>query len=405
MKSHPFAGCRATALLLSLWFVHHSVQAASLRIAAGDFDREQTVVEVRLPEAIRMSGRLVGEGVSLPLQVEADGRGWFILPKLARGATLELQVQAPAPQTLQALPLEAHRSGPAVEFTQRGRAVFRFQAEPGEPPRPDINPLFRRGGYLHPVFSPSGRQVTDDFPPNHIHHHGIWSPWTKTEFEGREPDFWNMGQGKGRVEFVALEATWSGPVHAGFRSRQRMVDMVAKPEKVALNEAWEVRLFDVGGGPKPYSLFELTLTHTCATESPFKLPKYHYGGLGFRGNWAWNGADATSWLTSHGETDRVKGNATRADWCWIGGRVDGQTAGIAIMGHPGNFRSPQPMRLHPTEPFFCFVPSGVDDWAIEPGQPYQARYRFVVADGEADRALIDRLWRDYAHPPKVEVLP
>ena len=37
----------------------------------------------------------------------------------------------------------------------------------------------------------------------------------------------------------------------------------------------------------------------------------------------------------------------------MSGTIDGQEVGITILGHPDNFRAPQPMRLHPTEPFFC----------------------------------------------------
>jgi hypothetical protein len=61
------------------------------------------------------------------------------------------------------------------------------------------------------------------------------------------------------------------------------------------------------------------------------------------------------------------------------------------------------MRLHPSEPFFCFAPSQVDDWKIEPGQPYVSRYRFVVSDGPPDKEVIDRMWNAYAHPPKALV--
>ena len=78
-------------------------------------------------------------------------------------------------------------------------------------------------------------------------------------------------------------------------------------------------------------------------------------------------------------------------------------AGVAILCHPDNFRFPQPMRLHPDEPFFCYAPSQLGDWAIEPGKPYVARYRFVVSEGPADKAEIERLWNDYANPPKVTV--
>ncbi len=63
--------------------------------------------------------------------------------------------------------------------------MLEYQAEPGEFPRKDIKPIFRRGGYLHPIYSLSGKAITDDFPPNHIHHHGVWFSWSNAEFEGR----------------------------------------------------------------------------------------------------------------------------------------------------------------------------------------------------------------------------
>jgi hypothetical protein len=134
-----------------------------------------------------------------------------------------------------------------------------------------------------------------------------------------------------------------------------------------------------------------------------KLPLYHYGGLGLRGNRAWNGTNACLFLTSEGVTDRVAGNETRGRWCWVGGDVDGTRTGIAILCHPDNFRAPQPMRLHPSEPFFCFAPSQLGDWEIKPGEPYVARYRFVTADGPPDATRLNHQWDDYAHPPKVEV--
>jgi hypothetical protein len=110
----------------------------------------------------------------------------------------------------------------------------------------------------------------------------------------------------------------------------------------------------------------------------------------------------TRFLTSEGKT-RENGNETRAKWCYVGGDVDGKPAGIAILCHPDNFRFPQPVRIHPDEPFFCFAPSQLGDWKIEPGKPYGAKYRFVVTDGEPDAKEIERLWRDYAEPVKVTV--
>ena len=137
-------------------------------------------------------------------------------------------------------------------------------------------------------------------------------------------------------------------------------------------------------------------SQTCATDAPLKLPTYHYGGFGFRGNGEWNGADKLRFLTASGLTDREKVNTSREKWVWLGGKLDGELCGVTILGHPENFRFPQPVRAHPTEPFFCFAPQQAGDMEIVPGQTYISRYRLVVADGEPDAAAAEAWWRRYA---------
>ena len=379
--------------------------AVEITVAAGNHDRRNAIVLFDLPAAAREVNHLqTADGLRIPLQVDGRGRATFILESLAKNSTRSYQlIKAEKLADGQRGEVKAERMGTVLKLTVDNRPALHYQAEQSELPRADLKPVFRRGGYLHPVYSPSGLMVTDDYPSNHKHHHGIWFPWTKTVFEGREPDFWNMGDGKGTVEFVVLDRFWSGPVHGGFRARHRFTDLTAPEPKAVLNEVWEVRLYRLAEGEIPFRLFELTSTQQCAGATPLKLPQYHYGGLGVRGHWDWNGPENTTFLTAEGETDRVKGNSTRGRWCHMGGKTDGKLTGITILGHPDNFRAPQPMRLHPSEPFFCFAPSQLGDWEIAPGQLYVSRYRFAVFDGPADRELIERLWSDYAYPPKVTI--
>jgi len=73
------------------------------------------------------------------------------------------------------------------------------------------------------------------------------------------------------------------------------------------------------------------------------------------------------------------------------------------MGHPGNFRFPQPVRIHPDAPFFNYAPTQLGTMQIEPGSPYIVRYRYVTYDGEPNPDELNRLWNDYAYPPGVTV--
>jgi hypothetical protein len=124
--------------------------------------------------------------------------------------------------------------------------------------------------------------------------------------------------------------------------------------------------------------------------------------MALRGHHDWRDKSKVSFLTSEGKT-REDGDATRARWCHIGGPVDGQLVGIAVLDHPGNFRAPTPLRIHPSDPYFNYAPSQLGKFEMKPGEKYTVRYRYIVADGRPDRLELDRLWNDYAHPPKVKV--
>lgn len=374
-------------------------------VAAADVDRAAVVVAFSLPADARDLRVARAGDQALPVQVDADGTARFVIPSLKAGESRTFSLETSSAKAADGVVAKADPQ--RVRVTVNGTPLFDYQMDRNAVPRADIKPEFKRAGYIHPVYSPSRKMVTDDYPSNHVHHHGIWTPWTKTKFQGRSPDFWNMGAKTGAEDFVALDRTWSGPVHGGFAARMHMVDLSAPEPVVALHEIWQVTAYHVPGEPA-LRVFDLELTQTCATRDPLELPKYHYGGFGFRGAAAWNGpGEAALFLTSEGIADRVKGNDTRGRWCWLGGRIDGAITGTAILGHPGNVRAPQPMRLHPNMPYMSFVPQALGDFAIEPGKPYVARFRFVVADGAPDRARIDALWHGYGVPAvaKVQAAP
>lgn len=386
------------AFALSLVPAAHGQESAGYHVSvtAGNGDRHGAPVTFLLPEPLPESawGLVSEDGRQFPVQVDREGVASFVLDFLEKGQVAELRLEersgAVGPET------GVRHTGGRVHLSAAGRQVLQYHAEKNAMPRPDIDPLYHRSGYLHPVVTPGGHVVTDDYPPNHIHHHGIWAAWTNTRFQGRSPDFWNMGRGTGRVEAAELEATWKGPVHAGLQARHHYVDMTSGEDTAALAERFEVRLYNTG--ELPYYLFDLVLEQRAATDSALALPTHLYGGVGFRGRREWDGAEHTRFLTSEG-LDRSNGHATRARWCYIGGLVDGKPAGLAFLGHPENREAPQPMRIHPTEPFFNFAPSQASAFAIEPGEVHVLRYRVVVHDGEPDPELLDRLWYDYAHPP------
>ncbi|MEX2640736.1 MAG: PmoA family protein [Balneolales bacterium] len=377
-------------------------QEYSVTVTAGAFDRDGTIVSFRFPDRVDdgIYAMESGSGDPVYLQVD-DNEGWFILDQLKAGASRTFTV-SPGPLPAREAFLEVTRQDgdPEVSFRSGTKEVLSYYHS--ESKLPDgVSDRYRRAGYIHPVYTPGGTVVTNHMSEGREHHYGIWSAWTNTQFQGRTPDFWNAHDGSGRVDGDSLEAAWDGPVHGGFRSNHRFTDLSGPEPVIALNEHWEVRVYR---SPQngAYHIFDLTMTHTANTGSPLALPEYRYGGLGVRGHGDWNEEGNLFFLTSEGY-DYSNGNGTRARWSHVGGFVDGRLAGIAILGHPGNDRHPQTVRIHPSEPFFNYAPSQLGDWSIRPGSPWVGRYRFITYDGEPEAGELDRLWNDYAYPPGVSV--
>jgi hypothetical protein len=188
-------------------------------------------------------------------------------------------------------------------------------------------------------------------------------------------------------------------VHAP-RSRDRPVDDLLT---LAVDSEWKVVVHRTHERRPPYFLFDLEWTDKVVGDRPLLLPEHRYGGLGVRGHRDWIDPLKVKFLTSEGR-DRLAGENTRARWVHMGGQVGGKTGGLAVLIHPLNLRAPEPVRLNPGIPLLCVSPPKAGPLTIQPAQPYSARYRFVVSDGPASSALLERLWRDYARAPLVTVV-
>lgn len=378
-----------------------------LQVMAGPHDRQDVVVSWALPESLRdkehFALKRIDTGQLVPVQVDRNGPPqlmWILREPLPAGRTrcYQLTPADPANEILRAVTI--HSDGKRLTARVGDKPVLVYN-EAVVPSPIAGQPEYARSGYLHPVYNPAGQVVTDDFNPDHAHQHGIMFAWRRMSFEGRATDGWDQLSRLGRVEHVELEAADSGPVFGYFRARLRHVDLTApKGPKPVLDEWWSVRVYNVC----KYFLFDIESSQNCEGNSPATINEYHYGGMTIRGSreWSQRGQKLYDYLTNEGK-NKTDGNQSRPRWVDLFGSADGETTGVAILCHPGNFRFPQPVRLHPTMPYFCFTPASAGAFAIEPGKPYVSRYRYVVHQGELDIQGGDRFWSDYAQPPEVRV--
>lgn len=381
-----------------------AAQQYQITVSAGGFDRIETIVSFPFPDDVEKGVYQIADpsGKTSLLQVDVSATGWFVLESLAAGYSRTYSLSTESEVRSESLKNISYSTDENTISYQTGqKEVLSYYYRDNNPPR-ELDDRYKRGGYIHPVYSPGGVELTSHLNvTHHPHHLGIWSAWTKTEFQGRTPDFWNFQDNTGSVQTGdSLLAAWEGPVQAGFRNNHFFIDQSAQDPVVALNEQWKVRVYPSSDG-EDYLIFDLSITQTANTGRPLHLPVYHYGGLGVRGNAEWDNPQNVTFLTS-GASDR-DGNATRIHWSHIGGLVDGQVAGMTMMGHPKNFRHPQPIRIHPEIPYFNFAPTQIGEMSIKTGAPYSAHYRFITYDGEPNSEQLDRLWNDFAYPPGVTI--
>lgn len=77
-----------------------------------------------------------------------------------------------------------------LEICERGKPVLVYNAS--EQIRDEItDSRNRRACYVHPLYGLQGEVLTDDFPKDHYHHHGLFWGWMHVAFEGIDGEFDN----------------------------------------------------------------------------------------------------------------------------------------------------------------------------------------------------------------------
>ncbi len=323
-----------------------------------------------------------------------------------KGESREFLLQANPKQGNSKDPSRISETDDDLKILDGENLILNYRKTPMLPPD-NVDRIYQRSAYIHPVVSPGGMVLTQIQPPDHYHHYGIWNPWTKTHIGEREIDYWNLAKGEGSVRAKAILETYDGPVFTAFTALQEHIDKKAPDgEQVTMNEFWHIRYHKLHETGSRYIL-DLNSTLRNIIEDTILFDAYRYGGgLGFRATEIWNEQNS-SVLTSEGLA-REEADGTRARWCIVEGansQGDGWT-GILFMSHPNNREHPEPMRVWPAashegQLFFEFCPIRHLAWEIIPGVDNILRYRLLVFEGEITTDEAEMYWNGLAHPPEI----
>lgn len=275
------------------------------------------------------------------------------------------------------------------------KKLFTYHSQVVAPPA-DSPAYYQRSGFIHPLYSPNGSVLTDDFPAGHAHQHALFAAWTNTTFKKSFVDFWNQQQQKGTVEHVKVLTMQSGTVCGVLEVLLRYKSW---EHGEVLQEKWKLYMYPF----QHFFLFDLESEQYNSSTDTLFVNKYHYGGMGFRGSRYWNPDDKKNYrgkwsvLTSEGIRDSAA-NHTRATWVDASGRIGNNTAGVTVFGHHSNFRYPQPIRVHPQMPYWVFAPMVEAAFSIAPGAYYRSKFRYWVHQGLPSLMEIKKWEKDFNEP-------
>jgi hypothetical protein len=409
LSSHSVLKAFLFLLLISSGRSVQSAESHVVEVAAGGHDRTGGPVVVDLPAGLKLQNpvwlKRLDNGKLLPAQIETAEvlRLWWMLAEpLPKDQTRRYAFsENPKPTPTDFLRVTVTDDGSKLQVKVGTRPVLSY-CHATVPSPNKAKPYYDRSGFIHPVFSPSGLVMTDGMPTaDHTHQHGVMFAWRQAQYESREVDFWNVASGLGRIEHASVDHIDQGPVWGGFQVTLRHLELKATggPQQ-RIGETWNIRVY---AQPEPF-LWDFDSQQVVIGDQPLKILEFQYGGMMIRGSAQWRDPANCGFLTSLGD-DRNTGNHTRPDWVEIFGPVDRQEAGIVVLGAPCNYRSPQPVRLHPSMPYFCYAPMVLGEFDLLPGKMFPLRYRFSVHDGLPDPATNDQQWKNFAQPPVARILP
>lgn len=415
------------SILVSLSFFALTVASFSQKtevlrfsVEAGKYQRINTPVSLDLADIIvndslslQLFEQVKDKPVEVPCQIEPGylSRLWWIMNGTTAAGAKRDYILYRNKGVIYKNNVSAEVSSGKIGLKKDETKILDYQIAIIYPPA-GVDTMYKRNGFIHPMYSPSGNILTRINPPDHYHHVGIWNPWTKVKIGNHVTDFWNLYLHQGTVKFAGINSTTDGPVYGGFDVRQEHIDFQGKNHnELIINEVWDVRAWNTEpvAGSKAW-LVDLTTFLSVAGDSTIVLEAYRYGGgIGYRATDEWN--KDNSWVNTSEGKKRVDADGSKSRWTDVGGMFKEKgTSGIVFFSHPSNREHPEPMRVWPEnqnvhgDVYFEFCPIRYKDWVLNPGKVYTLKYRMLVYDGKVDPAVSERVWTDFAYPPVVKVV-
>lgn len=246
----------------------------------------------------------------------------------------------------------------------------------------------RRGSracYVHPVWGLNGEIITDDFPADHYHHHGIFWAWPHVLIGGQEYDLWTYSNIQ--PKFVRWLYRQVGPVAAVLAVEN---GWFVGAKQVLTERVW-LRAFQSGADERSLDVSLVLIPGEQGVTLRGAEGK-SYGGLTMRFD-VWPRRDAV--VRAPERTTRFVGTSdasaedltnTRLPWADLCAQFPGspQRSGAAVFVHPNHPDNP-PSWLTRCYGALCVGYPGVEAKTFAAGQPFRLDYRVWIHKSEVEQ--------------------
>lgn len=302
--------------------------------------------------------------------------------------SLLLYLSNPAWMQLCSQDLSAVKTGEGIEILEGSSKILFYQIKPKS-----LGGKYERTNYIHPLYNLNGNVITEDFPADHPHHHGIFWSWHQIVYDGKRiADGWTS-------ENISWEI-----VKSGTRKKKNSIsldaevlwrsDTDAKGQKAIVREHARIT---VHAAEANYRIIDFDIQLRALVDN-LKIggsdDAKGYGGFSFRLKLPGD----IRFFSKDQEIAATELAVDAGPWMDFSGSFDGKDqpeSGVAVFCHPSNPGHPQPWILRSEKSMQNVVFPGRAPVDL-PAKGLRLQYRMIIHNGKLSPQEIDKLFFKYA---------
>lgn len=274
-------------------------------------------------------------------------------------------------------------------FTEHGDSVLVYHAQAPDPER-----AHSRSHYAHPLFALDGTVLTEDFPEDHPHQHGLYSAWHQLYVgERRVGDGWEQEDVTWDVRDVeVLEGDASSAVRARVAwISPRYAAADGRPEPF-LEESATLRVYPAHEHHREIDVSIALRALVDSVRIGGSEDEKGYGGFSLRVRLP----EDVQFVGPAGPVEPQETAVEAGPWVDVSATYGQAPSGVTILQHPSNPGYPQPWILRSEASMQNPKWPGETPVLIPTDESVTLRYRLVVHAGRLDALSVDDLHARYA---------